>query len=47
VPGDNVGWLTLLDPQEHMGGMTMKWHTPKIVEICVALEINDYVPAEL
>ncbi|WP_081803665.1 pyrroloquinoline quinone precursor peptide PqqA [Halotalea alkalilenta] len=24
----------------------MKWHAPKIEEICIALEINDYLPAE-
>jgi coenzyme PQQ precursor peptide PqqA len=25
----------------------MKWHTPRLVEVCVGLEINDYLPAEL
>jgi coenzyme PQQ precursor peptide PqqA len=24
----------------------MKWTKPKVKEICVALEINDYFPAE-
>jgi coenzyme PQQ precursor peptide PqqA len=25
----------------------MKWSKPKIVEICIGMEINDYFPAEL
>jgi coenzyme PQQ precursor peptide PqqA len=25
----------------------MKWTTPKVAEICVGMEINDYFPAEL
>jgi len=25
---------------------TMAWHTPKIEEICVGMEINMYFPAE-
>jgi len=25
---------------------TMSWHTPKLVEICVGLEINGYLPPE-
>lgn len=29
------------------GGIPMAWSTPKIVEICVGLEINSYVCAEL
>jgi coenzyme PQQ precursor peptide PqqA len=27
--------------------MTMKWETPTLVEICIGLEINGYLPAEL
>lgn len=26
--------------------MTMAWTTPTLVEICVGLEINGYLPAE-
>jgi coenzyme PQQ precursor peptide PqqA len=26
---------------------TMKWVKPKIEEVCIGLEINDYLPAEL
>jgi len=26
--------------------MIMAWTTPKLVEICVGLEINGYLPAE-
>jgi len=29
------------------GARHMKWHTPRLVEVCVGLEINDYLPAEL
>ncbi|HEY1745161.1 MAG TPA: pyrroloquinoline quinone precursor peptide PqqA [Xanthobacteraceae bacterium] len=28
-------------------GTTMAWTTPTLVEICVGLEINGYLPAEL
>jgi coenzyme PQQ precursor peptide PqqA len=27
-------------------GNTMAWTTPTLVEICVGLEINGYLPAE-
>jgi coenzyme PQQ precursor peptide PqqA len=27
-------------------GTTMAWTTPTLVEICVGLEINGYLPAE-
>jgi coenzyme PQQ precursor peptide PqqA len=25
----------------------MKWSTPKVTEVCIGMEINDYMPAEL
>jgi coenzyme PQQ precursor peptide PqqA len=28
------------------GESQMKWSKPKVKEVCVALEINDYFPAE-
>jgi coenzyme PQQ precursor peptide PqqA len=28
------------------GGKTMTWATPTLVEICIGLEINGYLPAE-
>jgi coenzyme PQQ precursor peptide PqqA len=28
-------------------GPTMAWMTPTLVEICIGLEINGYLPAEL
>jgi coenzyme PQQ precursor peptide PqqA len=28
------------------GGTTMTWTTPTLVEICIGLEINGYLPAE-
>jgi coenzyme PQQ precursor peptide PqqA len=29
------------------GNATMAWTTPTLVEICIGLEINGYLPAEL
>jgi coenzyme PQQ precursor peptide PqqA len=29
------------------GGHRMAWTTPTLVEICIGLEINGYLPAEL
>jgi coenzyme PQQ precursor peptide PqqA len=28
------------------GGNIMSWSTPTLVEICIGLEINGYLPAE-
>jgi coenzyme PQQ precursor peptide PqqA len=28
------------------GGSAVTWSTPSIVEICIGLEINGYLPAE-
>jgi coenzyme PQQ precursor peptide PqqA len=28
------------------GGLSMAWTTPTLVEICIGLEINGYLPAE-
>jgi coenzyme PQQ precursor peptide PqqA len=33
--------------QNFEGGTTMAWTTPTLVEICVGLEINGYLPAEI
>jgi coenzyme PQQ precursor peptide PqqA len=30
-----------------LGDMIMKWAKPTITELCIGLEINDYLPAEL
>jgi coenzyme PQQ precursor peptide PqqA len=30
-----------------MGGSAMAWTSPKVVEICVGLEINSYACAEV
>jgi coenzyme PQQ precursor peptide PqqA len=32
--------------RNHTGGNPMAWTTPILVEICVGLEINGYLPAE-
>jgi coenzyme PQQ precursor peptide PqqA len=37
-------WRRLL-PAEH-GKTIMAWTTPTLVEICIGLEINGYLPAE-
>jgi coenzyme PQQ precursor peptide PqqA len=29
------------------GGRGMRWKTPKVIEICVGMEINSYAGAEL
>ena len=37
-----------LDPRRTIArGNIMAWTTPTLVEICVGLEINGYLPAEL
>ncbi|MGF1608813.1 MAG: pyrroloquinoline quinone precursor peptide PqqA [Kiloniellales bacterium] len=39
--------IALTKQENSRGGLSMAWTTPKIVEICVGLEINSYVCAEL
>jgi len=34
-------------PQWFCRGSAMAWTTPTLVEICIGLEINGYLPAEL
>jgi coenzyme PQQ precursor peptide PqqA len=31
---------------DRAGAMSMAWSTPTLVEICIGLEINGYLPAE-
>ncbi|MGN6571994.1 MAG: pyrroloquinoline quinone precursor peptide PqqA [Pseudolabrys sp.] len=31
---------------DYRGGFPMTWTTPTLVEICIGLEINGYLPAE-
>jgi coenzyme PQQ precursor peptide PqqA len=33
-------------PRLNTGKTTMAWTTPTLVEICIGLEINGYLPAE-
>jgi coenzyme PQQ precursor peptide PqqA len=44
-----VGWLNddiqAIASQDFMES-TMAWTTPTLVEICIGLEINGYLPAE-
>ena len=37
-----ISWVTVQPRESHM-----TWNTPKIVEICVGLEINSYACAEV
>jgi coenzyme PQQ precursor peptide PqqA len=37
---------TLLLFKKIYGGRPMAWTTPTLIEICVGLEINGYLPAE-
>ena len=32
--------------QRYLGKNAMAWTTPTLVEICIGLEINGYLPAE-
>jgi len=36
----------LSSAREHLKEKEMTWTTPTLVEICVGLEINGYLPAE-
>jgi coenzyme PQQ precursor peptide PqqA len=39
--------LPKLSPVATLEGHEMAWTTPTLVEICIGLEINGYLPAEL
>jgi coenzyme PQQ precursor peptide PqqA len=43
VPLDFAQWPLSAALEEEM---TMAWTTPTLVEICIGLEINGYLPAE-
>lgn len=34
-------------PGNYIKENDMKWSTPKVIEVCIGMEINDYFPAEL
>jgi coenzyme PQQ precursor peptide PqqA len=34
-------------PRESKRKLAMAWTTPTLVEICIGLEINGYLPAEI
>jgi coenzyme PQQ precursor peptide PqqA len=40
----DLGSLAIAEPREKR---PMTWTTPTLVEICIGLEINGYLPAEL
>jgi coenzyme PQQ precursor peptide PqqA len=40
----DLGSLPIAEPREER---PMTWTTPTLVEICIGLEINGYLPAEL
>ena len=37
----------VIGPLKALRGHAMAWTTPTLVEICIGLEINGYLPAEL
>jgi coenzyme PQQ precursor peptide PqqA len=39
-------FVELLPAMGVIGGNTMAWTTPTLIEICIGLEINGYLPAE-
>ena len=43
---DRLGPLQSRMTRPPLEEMTMAWNTPTLVEICVGLEINGYLPAE-
>ena len=47
IPRLRFGVLSaLLFPKAQKGGYGMAWTTPVLVEICIGLEINGYMPAD-
>lgn len=45
-PGIASGHDTVVNAPVNIGGRLMAWTTPTLVEICIGLEINGYLPAE-
>ena len=46
---NSLGWLNndiQAIASQHFMESTMAWTTPILVEICIGLEINGYLPAE-
>jgi coenzyme PQQ precursor peptide PqqA len=41
-PAPSGAWFVTM----RCGGNAMAWTTPTLVEICIGLEINGYLPAE-
>ena len=49
VPGPSVAWAlarAIMWCVVNYGRRAMAWTTPTLVEICIGLEINGYLPAE-
>jgi coenzyme PQQ precursor peptide PqqA len=38
--------ISTLGVEYRMGTLSMAWTTPTLIEICIGLEINGYLPAE-
>jgi coenzyme PQQ precursor peptide PqqA len=45
IPSQTSLWRAPMNKNERQ--TTMAWTTPTLVEICIGLEINGYLPAEL
>jgi len=43
---DYIGILGTVGGRTEIKEMIMTWTTPTLVEICIGLEINGYLPAE-
>jgi coenzyme PQQ precursor peptide PqqA len=37
---------SIISSKVQKGGKTMAWTTPVLIEICIGLEINGYLPAD-
>jgi coenzyme PQQ precursor peptide PqqA len=40
------GWAHAQEDNAQTRGNNMAWMTPTLIEICIGLEINGYLPAE-
>ena len=45
--GPGSDWQNQANAIKCKRNMTMAWTTPTLVEICIGLEINGYLPAEI
>ena len=46
LPACGVPFEPGVYPRQTQGSTLMSWTTPTLVEVCIGLEINGYLPAE-